>query len=302
MEVTDNMAGPVAVRSDKIWADVAVLGVAVVWGASYPVAKGALAYAPVLVLVFYRFLLTAVVMLGVAWRDLSAASTADRACGLFLGAVLFSIFLTETYGVGLTSATNTALIISLCTVLTPILDYGLSKSAPPSGVIVGAIVSCAGVGVLAGGLTALSAGDLLVFGAACLRAVMVVTTKRLMAGRSLSSAALTALQATTVCGLTLALLLAHIGPTGLFVDADARFWAAVAFLSLFCTIIAFYVQNAAVRRTSPTRVGFLMGTEPLFGFALAHLLLAEPLSAASVIGACLIVAGTFAGIAAERSN
>ena len=79
MEVTDNMAGPVAVRSDKIWADVAVLGVAVVWGASYPVAKGALAYAPVLVLVFYRFLLTAVVMLGVAWRDLSAASTADRA-------------------------------------------------------------------------------------------------------------------------------------------------------------------------------------------------------------------------------
>jgi len=33
------------VRSDKIWADVAVLGVAVVWGASYLVAKGALAYA-----------------------------------------------------------------------------------------------------------------------------------------------------------------------------------------------------------------------------------------------------------------
>ncbi|MEX2746129.1 hypothetical protein AB3480_33855 [Rhizobium mongolense] len=39
-----------------------------------------------------------------------------------------------------------------------------------------------------------------------------------------------------------------------------------------------------------------MGTEPLFGLVLAHLLLTEPLAAMSLIGAALILAGTSAGI------
>ena len=32
------------------------------WGASYPVAKGALAHAPVLLLIFYRFAITASIL------------------------------------------------------------------------------------------------------------------------------------------------------------------------------------------------------------------------------------------------
>jgi drug/metabolite transporter (DMT)-like permease len=285
-----------------LWADLAVLGVAVVWGASYPVAKGALAFAPVLLLIFYRFLTTALVMSAIAARDLATASRRDLLAGVTLGAILFSIFVAETWGVALTTATNTALIISLCTIFTPFLDFALKGQWPPPGVLFGAVLAVLGVGVLAGGMTALGIGDLMVLGAAALRAIMVVSTKRLMTGRALSSAALTALQALTVAALTLAVLLSQTGPQGLFVQAGIGFWAAVAFLSLFCTIGAFYVQNAAVRRASPTRVSFLMGTEPLFGFALAWLLLAEPLAVATLLGAGLIVGGTFLGLASEQGD
>ncbi len=46
-----------------------------------------------------------------------------------------------------------------------------------------------------------------------------------------------------------------------------------------------------------------MGTEPLFGFALFHVLLSEPVTGPAVLGACLIVAGTFAGLPADpRAN
>lgn len=280
------------------WADLAVLAVALVWGASYPVAKGALAHAPVAVLIFYRFLTTALAMSAIARRDLAAAPRGDLAAGAVLGTILFAIFRTETWGVALTTATNAALIISLCTVLTPFLEFGLRRQLPPAGVLVGAGIAVAGVGVLAGGLTALGVGDLLLLGAAGLRAVMVVSTKRLMVGRALSSAALTAVQATTVATLTLILLLAQAGPQALLVSAGPGFWGAVAFLALFCTIAAFYVQNAAVRRTSPTRVSFLMGTEPLFGYGLAWLLLAEPVTGATALGAGLIVGGTFLGLRA----
>lgn len=283
-----------------LWADLAVLGVAVVWGASYPVAKGALAHAPVLLLIFYRFAITASVMAAIARRDLATASRRDLGAGLILGAILTAIFLAETWGVALTSATNTALIISLCTVLTPFLDFGLRRRLPPGGVILGAAVAILGVGILAGGVTALGTGDLLVLAAAGLRAIMVVSTKRLMEGSALSSAALTALQSGTVTLLVLALLLTQGGPSALIVHAGVGFWAAIVFLSLFCTIGAFYVQNAAVRRSSPTRVSFLMGTEPLFGFALSWAILAEPATGATLIGAALIAGGTFIGLTFER--
>ncbi|WP_339853884.1 DMT family transporter [uncultured Nisaea sp.] len=283
-----------------LWADIAVLGVALVWGASYPVAKGALAYMPVLLLIFYRFALTALVMTAVAHRDLRAIRRDDLLAGALLGSILFAIFLAETWGVSMTSATNTALIISLCTIFTPFLEFGLQRRSPPAGVIAGAVVAVAGVMVLSGGMGTLGTGDLLVLCAAGLRAVMVVSTKRLMHGRSLSSAALTAIQAATVAGLTMAVILGQSGPAGLLVEADIGGWAAVAFLALFCTVGAFYVQNAAVRRTSPTRVSFLMGTEPLFGFALAWALLSEPATPTALIGAGLIVGGTFLGLAVER--
>ena len=287
-------------RRTTLWAELAVLGVALVWGASYPVAKGALDYMPVLVLIFYRFALTALVLGVLAFRDLRAAQRGELVAGTLLGAILCAIFLAETWGVSMTSATNAALIISLCTIFTPFLEFGLQRRLPPAAVLLGAVVAVTGVAVLSGGMGALEVGDLLVLCAAGLRAVMVVSTKRLMAGSRLSSAALTAVQAATVAGLTLMLILGGSGPSGFVVRADAAGFAAVAFLSLFCTIGAFYVQNAAVRRSSPTRVGFLMGTEPLFGVALAWALLSEPLTPAALAGATLIVAGTFLGLRRGR--
>lgn len=296
-EMSDAAAGA---RRAKVFTDLAVIGVAVVWGASYPVTKIALGYAPVLVLIFYRFFATACIMAMLARHELASATRSDLFRAAALGVILAAIFTAEIAGLANASATNAALIISLCTLFTPFLDAALSRRLPPGSVMLGAVIACAGVGLLVGGLTAWSFGEALILVAAGLRSVMAVSTKRMMAGRALSSAALTATQAVVVSFVALAMLLGSQGIGALAVEAGAEFWLSVAFLSVFCTIAAFYVQNAAIRRTNPTRVGFLMGTEPLFGFALAHLLLSEPVTGWTLAGAALIVAGTFLGISAER--
>ncbi|QPB24851.1 DMT family transporter (plasmid) [Rhizobium sp. 007] len=282
------------------WADLALVGVAFVWGASYPVAKCALFYAPALILILYRFLITTVFMAVVARREIATMSWGDRLRGLAMGTVVFSVFIAETYGVASTSATNTALIISLSLIFTPILDYGLSGRPPPAGVLASAALSSIGVGFLTGGIGAFNRGDALVLGAAVLRAVLIVLSKRVLDGRQVSSAAFTAIQGSAVALLTFVVAFAQFGISGLIVKGNLQFWGAVAFLSLFCTIVAFYVQNAAIRKSTPTRASFLMGTEPLFGLVLAHLLLTEPLAAISLIGAALILAGTSAGIFFEK--
>ncbi|WP_209021352.1 DMT family transporter [Paracoccus ravus] len=148
-------------RRSTLWADLALLGVALVWGASYPVAKRALTQFPVLLLIFYRFALAAFLMTILAWHDLRAAPPRDLWAGVLLGGILGAIFLPETWGVSMTTVTNTTLIISLCTIFTPFLDYGLQRHLPPAGVTAGAIMAVSGIIVLSGGMGALGAGNLL---------------------------------------------------------------------------------------------------------------------------------------------
>ncbi|TIT95943.1 MAG: EamA/RhaT family transporter, partial [Mesorhizobium sp.] len=54
--------------------DLALLGVAFVWGASYPVGKGALFYAPVSILVLYRFLITTIITAVAARHEIALVS------------------------------------------------------------------------------------------------------------------------------------------------------------------------------------------------------------------------------------
>ncbi len=157
MSCSSGIAAPAARRS-TLAADAAVLAIAVVWGASYPVTKGALAHAPVLVLIVYRFAVSAGLMGLAARRELASAPRGDILRGVVLGAILAAIFTVEIAGLARTSATNAALIISLCTLLTPFLDHGLSRRLPPPLVIAGAAVACLGVGLLVGGLTAWTLG------------------------------------------------------------------------------------------------------------------------------------------------
>ena len=282
-------------------ADAAVLGVAIVWGASYPVAKAALAFVPVLLLIAIRFGVSTVTMGIVARREILVARPDDLLRGAALGLILALIFLAETFGVASTTASNAAFIISLCTLLTPLLDHALARSLPPAGIVAGACLSCAGVAVLSGGLSSLGSGDALMLVAAALRACMVVATQRVMARRKLSSAALTSVQSAVVAAVAITIMLAtdHAVPV---VPARLDFWLAVAFLSLFCTVGAFYIQNAAVRRTSPTRVGFLMGTEPVFASLIAVTLFGEALRGATILGGLLVLAGTGLGLLAPPTG
>jgi drug/metabolite transporter (DMT)-like permease len=72
----------------------------------------------------------------------------------------------------------------------------------------------------------------------------------------------------------------------------ASFWGYVAYLVLACTLFAFFAQNFAIKRSSPTRVSLLMGSEPAFGALFAYLWLGESISLSAWLGGALIVAAS----------
>ena len=258
--------------------DLMLLLVAMVWGSSYAVAKGALAFYPVLGFLALRFLITFALLLPALLRADAEQRRDALRCGLPLGGLMLAIFLCETFGVVLTQASNAAFLISLCVVFTPFVEWALLGRRPARAMFGFAALSLLGAALLSGGLFGqFGLGDGLMFGAAILRALTVCMTTKLTSHRRAPALALTAVQS-GVIGLG-SLGLALLSPAGLpALPTNTAFWSATVYLVLGCTVFAFFAQNWALKHSSPSRVSLLMGSEPAFGALFAVLWLGESLS------------------------
>jgi drug/metabolite transporter (DMT)-like permease len=209
------------------------------------------------------------------------------------GLLLLGIFLSETFGVLLTRAANAAFLISLCVVLTPLVEWMLLKRGPGRIEWAAVALSLLGAWLLAGdGAVVLNPGDALILLAALLRALNVCVTKRVLRDSALPPLSVTAVQSGVVAFGSAAVALVFAPQEWQHVPSFAGhepFWASVFYLVFACTLFAFFAQNYAIKRSSPTRVALLMGSEPAFGALFAWLWLGEKISLIAWVGGGLIV-------------
>lgn len=263
---------------------------AAIWGSSYSVVKSALNWYPVAGIIAIRFLLSAALLLPY-WLRLSAEqrrTTLGVAAPTGLG--LLAIFFAETTGVAHTTAGNAAFLVSLCLLLTPGVEWAWFGRRPAARLWLAALISLLGTWLLTGLATeGINAGDALMLLAALIRAFQTCLTTRLMHHRQVDSLGLTAAQALMVGVGALAILALH-APSGQLppLPESLQFWGAMAYLTLFCTLFAFWAMNRALGASSPTRVALLLGSEPLWGALFAVFWLAEPLAPAGWIGGLMI--------------
>lgn len=275
-----------------------LLSVAIVWGTSYGVGKGALAFYPVIGFLCVRFIMTFVLLLPTLRGHLRSALPP----GLILGTLLLGIFLCETFGMAQTSASNAAFLISLCVVFTPFAEWLIFRQRPSVEMFAITGVSLLGAVLLTGaeGMQ-MNPGDWLMIMAAVLRAFMVCLTKILLQNSKIPALAITAVQVGVVGFGSLVLLLITAGAIPPLPDAPS-FWMATVYLVVFCTLFAFFAQNYALKHTSPTRASLLMGMEPLFGACFAVLWLNEQLTLVSWTGGMLIVIASLLGMRPRKEE
>lgn len=241
--------------------DLMLPAVAVVWGTSYGVVKSALFFYPVLGLLALRFGIT-FLLLSPALIHLRHLPKAKIGGLLGSGGLLLGVFLCETFGILHTTATNAAFLISLCVMLTPLVAWVWLKRLPTSMEWCAVGLSGIGAVLLTGdGKWVFNWGDALILIAALIRALQVCLLKSVTNGTSLPALTVTAVQAGVVSvGSVLLVIIFVPTPLQTLISMENRsvFWLYVAYLVLACTLFAFFAQNYAIKRSSPTRVALLM--------------------------------------------
>lgn len=285
--------------------DLLLLLVAVSWGSTYLVAKEVLTAGTVLALLAVRMLLAAGVMAAIAGVRRKPLTRTEAFAGIPIGVLLAAVFALETFGIAQTSATNAGLIISLTMVFTPILESVVSGQRLPRTFFAAATVAVAGVVLLAGNgtLDPPSLGDLLVLGAAVVRAAHVVCMHKLTGGKDLDSLHLTTVQLGT-CALlfTTGSIIYGDSIPHYLARLDPRQVGMFLYLVLICTVFAFFVQIWAVRRTSPSRVSLLLGTEPVWAAVIGITVAHDSIGTLGYCGIALILTGTAWGRSAEQRH
>ena len=278
-------------------ADLTLLLATFLWGTTFAVVKDALASATPLAFLTLRFTIAALLLApGTRFRPPPAGR--ELRGGLLLGALVAVGFITQTAGLVITTASRSAFIVAISSVLAPVIALTLLGQRP--GWLTAAALGMATLGIYlltapdAGGL---NRGDLLTLVcAACFGAQIVAVTEL---GREYDARRLVWFQVAgtaivSACGLLL-LERPRIHWSGAFL-------AALAYSVVFASTTCFLLQMSAQRHMSSARAALIFCFEPLFAALTSWLVLGERLAMLQWLGGGLIVLGMIAAdLAASRA-
>jgi drug/metabolite transporter (DMT)-like permease len=268
-------------------AELALIGVAAVWGLTFTMVQDAVEQIPVLAFLGYRFTAAAILVAIVFRRELPRLSRDGWRAGLLMGVFLTLSYVLQTFGLEHTSASNTGFITGLFVVITPLLAAVFLRQRIGTVGWCAAIVSAFGLYLLSGTNGFNLRGDGLVLLCAVAVAVHILVTSRY--ARDHNVGALLTVQL-AVCGLA---CLAAAAPSGLEAPAGDT-WLALFVTAVFASAVGFFVQTYAQRHAPPERTALILASEPAFGGLFGYLLAGDRLGATAWLGAALIMAAIVA--------
>lgn len=279
--------------SKKLRADVILLVITVVWGASFPLMKMVLAYIPAYAYLSMRFLFASVILVVLFHKNLRKINKHVLLYGSIIGAFMFGGMAFQVIGLYTTSASNSGFITGLNVVMVPIIAAIILKKKPDRASFTGVTIAFAGLFFLSGGLNFnFNYGDFLTFLSAICWAFQIIFIDKFT---QTEDAPLLAIIQIGFIGVV---------STGFWLTADmgkpVEINTTVVFILLFTAVLgtamAFGGQTIAQKDTTPTHTALILTAEPVFAAIFAMIIpnaqgITEMLSVTKVVGSLLILSG-----------
>lgn len=271
------------------WADLGLVYCAVVWGATFFMVKDALAGVDPVALVAHRFLLSALLL--APWALTRPARFKHMKESAILSLLLFLLYVSQTIGLGVTTASNSGFITGLFVILVPLFMLLFFGQAPTPVQWGSSALALAGLWLLTGGIKSANFGDAITLIAAATYAGHLLATDKYV--RADADAVVLAFHQFWMTGLmaTAAALVMRRS----FAVASMGSAGTIAFLAVVPTLSAFFIQMWAQRTTAPVKVSLIFSLEPVFAAIFAWTLGGEPFAPSRAAGGGLIVAAMMAG-------
>ena len=276
-------------------ADSALAFVALVWGTTFVVVKGALTQISTAYFLTLRFTLASLCMLFIFLPAFQRMRGQELKAGLRSGAgagcLLWLGYMLQTFGLKYTSAGNSGFLTGLYIVLVPILVAILYRRLPAKSELIGLALASSGMVLMtlpAGSARLhINVGDLLTLGCAVAFAFHLLMLSRASKQHRFEAVALGQIACAAV-----------LSGVSLSVEHPLALWSwgvvwAIILTAVFATAIAFALQTWGQKYTTPTRTAVIFALEPVFALVTA-VAFGEPLRVAAVVGGGLILAGILA--------
>jgi drug/metabolite transporter (DMT)-like permease len=276
----------------RLQADCILLFAAALWGIAFFFQKDAMQHVGPLTFIAARAILAAIVLTPLAIfehrnkKPASTASTGLRTVALASGAAFLLAAFLQQEGLRTASVTNTGFLTSLYVVLTPLVAWIVSATAPPRIVWPAIALSFLGTWLLGGGAAGgLGLGDLLVMAGSLFWAIhCVITARASLFERPLTY---TALQFAAVAVAATVGAVLFENPT---IEAIGAARVPILFVGLVSTALTYTIFSIAIRHTTPPEAAVLLSAESLFAAGAGALFLGDRLSVVSWSGAGLMIA------------
>lgn len=270
----------------KSWrAELGLIGVTIIWGATFVLVKSALSdVSPVLFLAM-RFTVAAVALAIIYRRGIRREGIAP---GLLAGGLLFVAYVFQTKGLELTTPSKSAFLTGLSIPMVPLAGALVYRNRPRLFELGGILIATLGMALmtLPAGRLEMSRGDFLSFLCAVTFALHIVVISHYSPAVGFRTIALVQVAVAAVLGI---LSFRFIEPTRFQLSGSVA--AAVLITGLLATALAFTTMAWAQQFTSATRAALIFTLEPVVAWLTSYLLLGETLSARGRVGAVTILAG-----------
>ncbi|MEW6703343.1 MAG: DMT family transporter [Pseudomonadota bacterium] len=281
-----------------------LIGMAVLWGASWPCGRILAQSLPPLTAASLRFVIAAVLLM--AWlrssgrtaglQALSRRQWGWLAIGGAVGVFGYAMFFM--LGLQRVPASRAALVVTTNPALTMLIAAWWFKERMNGTIMAGMVLAALGAAVVIthGAPQRLFTGELGT-GEALLAGCVLSWVGYTLIGRG-PLAGIDALTTTTVtaaigCAMLLAAALAFEGPSGFaaLAQAPAEVWSALLFLAVGATVLAYSWYFDGVGALGAGAASGYITLVPVFGVALSALLLGEQIDASIVLGGAMAIGG-----------
>lgn len=251
------------------------------FGMTYVLTKICLNYSTEFHIISFRFLIAFIVSLIFLHKKIFPIKRKEFLYSLLLGTLLFLVFIAMTVGVKYSTATNASFLISLSVIFIPFFSWIFNKEKPKKSIFVILIIAVIGIMLLTLDKNLeFHIGDILCLICSLLFSFHIIITEKIV--KSNNPIALGVLQFGWV---SLFSFLVQYQIENMILPKNKSFWISLLILSIFCTSLAYIIQNISQKKLSSTLIGLILSLEPIFSGIFGYFFLNEYLSLQQYIGA-----------------